>query len=174
MAEMEKGYVQVYTGDGKGKTTASMGLALRAVCAGKKVMMIQFVKGMDCSELRAPGFLPGFQVQQYGRNCFINRDPEQADIDCAVRGLNRLGEAAASGEYDVVIADEINMALYYKLFSVQDALDVLKNRAEGTELILTGRKAPREIIDAADLVTEMVEVKHYYKSGVAAREGIEM
>ncbi|MDR1322557.1 MAG: cob(I)yrinic acid a,c-diamide adenosyltransferase [Gracilibacteraceae bacterium] len=171
---MIKGYVQVYTGDGKGKTTAAMGLALRAVCAGKKVIMIQFIKGMAYSELRAPEFLPGFRIEQHGRDCFINRAPEQADIDCAVKGLARLREAASSGEYDVVIADEINIALYYKLFSVRDALDILNSRAEGTELILTGRRAPREIIDAADLVTEMKEVRHYYNEGVLAREGIEM
>jgi cob(I)alamin adenosyltransferase len=171
---MAKGYVQVYTGDGKGKTTASMGLALRALCADKKVIMIQFIKGMAYSELRASEFLPGFRIEQYGRDCFINRNPEQADIDCAVRGLGRLREAASSGEYDIVIADEINMALYYKLFAAHEVLDILNSRAGGTEMILTGRRAPQEIIDAADLVTEMKEVKHYYNEGVIAREGIEM
>ena len=170
---MEKGYVQVYTGNGKGKTTATMGLALRAVCAGRRVIVIQFIKGMAYSELRAPEFLPGFEIEQHGRECFINRNPEQEDIDCALKGLKRLRDVVTSGEYDVVIADEINIALHYKLFSVSDVLELIKGRDAGTEFILTGRKAPQEIIDAADLVTEMVEVKHYYNNGVAARVGIE-
>ena len=171
---MEKGYVQVYTGNGKGKTTAAMGLALRAVCAGKKVIMIQFIKGMDYSELRAPELLPGFEIEQYGRDCFIFNTPEQEDINCAADGLKRLRYVTGSGEYDVVIADEINVALFHKLFSVSEVLDLIINRAEGTELILTGRNAAQEIIDAADLVTEMVEVKHYYNMGVDSRAGIEM
>lgn len=170
---MEKGYVQVYTGEGKGKTTASMGLALRAVCAGKKVIMLQFTKGIDYSELKAPKLLPGFELEQYGRDCFIFNNPTQEDINAAVSGLNRLREVLTSGEYDVVIADEMNIALYYKLFSVEEVLELMKERTPSTEFVITGRNAPQEIIDAADLVTYMKEVKHYYEDGVEARKGIE-
>ena len=166
--------MHVYTGDGKGKTTAAMGLALRAVCAGKRVIMIQFMKGMQCSELHAPEYLPGFTIEQYGCDCFIDVVPAPEDYACAATGLDRFREVALSGNFDIVIADEINIALYYKLFSLADVLDILAHRSPGTELVLTGRNAPHELVDAADLVTEMVEIKHYYNKGVGAREGIEM
>jgi len=170
---MEKGYVHLYTGNGKGKTTAALGLCLRAVCAGKKVFFGQFIKGMPYSELKAVDYLPGFEMKQYGNDCFIYRDPTDKDITLAKNGLKLLGEIVRSGDYDVVVLDEVNIALYFKLFDVKDVLDILSDRPEHTEVILTGRYAPNELIDAADLVTEMKEIKHYYQIGVEARTGIE-
>ncbi|MCG8539933.1 MAG: cob(I)yrinic acid a,c-diamide adenosyltransferase [Clostridia bacterium] len=170
---MEKGYIHIYTGNGKGKTTASLGLALRAVCSGKKVYIGQFVKGMKYSEVKAEEYLPGFKIEQLGRSCFIDRVPEQEDIDSAKEGLKRCTEIISKGEYDVVVLDEINIALYFKLFTVEDVVKMLEKRAPHIEIILTGRYAPQELIEMADLVTEMKEIKHYYAEGVMARKGIE-
>ncbi len=170
---MEKGYVHVYTGDGKGKTTAALGLSLRAICAGKKVFFGQFVKGMDYSELKAVEYLPNFTIKQFGKDCFIFNDPTDEDINIARNGLKKMGEILTKGEYDLVVMDEVNIALYYHLFSVQDVLKIIDGRAEHVEVVCTGRKAPKELIDRADLVTEMKEIKHYYTKGVQAREGIE-
>lgn len=170
---MEKGYVQIYTGDGKGKTTAALGISLRAICAGFKVFFGQFVKGMKYSELKAMDFLPDFEMKQYGRNCFIFNDPEPEDIRLAKEGLKELGGKITSGEYDLVVMDELNIALHYNLFTVDDVLTILNNKAVNTEVIITGRRAPAKLIERADLVTEMKEVKHYYTQGVQAREGIE-
>lgn len=170
---MEKGYIEVYTGNGKGKTTAALGLSVRAVCAGKKVFFGQFVKGMKYSELDAVKFLPNFTMEQFGKNCFIYDKPTKADIEVARQGLKRMKEVLSSGEYDVVVMDEINIALFYKLFSVDEVLDIIDKRDPHVEVVLTGRYAPKEIIDKADLVTEMKEIKHYYTQGVMARKGIE-
>ncbi len=170
---MEKGYIQVYTGNGKGKTTAALGLALRALCAGKKVYIGQFVKGMKYSEVKAEEYLPNLKIEQLGRRCFIEKAPEDEDIEAARSGLEKCREILRSGNYDVVIMDEINIALYFKLFSTRDVIDVLNEKQESTEVILTGRYAPEEIIEIADLVTEMKEIKHYYNEGVMARKGIE-
>lgn len=170
---MEKGYVHVYTGDGKGKTTAALGLALRAACAGMKVYFGQFVKGMDYSELKAEGFVPGLEFHQFGRDCFIHKEPASEDIAAAVSGLAACAEAMSSGKYDIVVLDELNIALYYGLFSASDAVNAVSARSAGTEVIITGRKAPDEILDIADLITEMKEISHYYTKGVQAREGIE-
>lgn len=169
----EKGYVQVYTGNGKGKTTAALGLALRAVCAGKKVFMGQFIKGMAYSELKAPQWMPNFNIEQFGRDCFINNDPTAEDISIAAAGLQKSRDILLSGQYDLFILDEINVALYYKLFSEEDVLSLMRDKPSHTELVLTGRYAPDSIVEAADLVTEMKEIKHYYHQGVAARTGIE-
>ncbi|MBN2569247.1 MAG: cob(I)yrinic acid a,c-diamide adenosyltransferase [Deltaproteobacteria bacterium] len=169
-----KGYVQVYTGDGKGKTTAALGLALRASGAGLRVYIAQFVKGMDYSELAAMEKLSGsVTIKQYGRDCFIYKDPEKEDIEAAQNGLREVREIMSSGEYQVIILDEANIATYYNLFSVDDLLDFIKAKPENVELVITGRKADPRIIEEADLVTEMKEVKHYYEKGVQAREGIE-
>ncbi len=169
----EKGYVQVYTGDGKGKTTAALGLALRAVCAGKKVFMGQFVKGMDYSELKAMNYLPGFRIEQYGKDCFICNNPKKEDVDIAKRGLKKIAGVVQSGKYDVVIMDEINIALYYGLFGIDEVLQIIKSKKEHVEIIITGRYAREEILEIADLVTEMKEIKHYYQKGVESRIGIE-
>ena len=169
-----KGYVQVYTGDGKGKTTAALGLALRAVGAGLKVYIAQFVKGMKYSELDAMKKLSdSITIKQYGRDCFIYRDPEKEDIQAAQEGLKEVWEIMCSGEYQMIILDEANIATYYNLFSVDDLLDFIRAKPEEVELVITGRNADPRIIEEADLVTEMKEIKHYYTKGVQARDGIE-
>lgn len=170
---MGKGYVQVYTGNGKGKTTASLGLAVRAFLAGKKVFFGQFVKGMEYSELSLEEYLPGFKIHQFGRDCFIYNEPTAKDIEVAINGLEVFREVLKSGEYDLVVLDELNIALYYNLFSVEEAVEVIEGRAPHVEVIITGRYAPEEILNIADLITEMKEVKHYYNDGVMARKGIE-
>jgi len=168
------GYVQVYTGDGKGKTTAALGLALRASGAGLKVFIGQFAKGQEYSEIKIlREKFDNIIVRQYGRDCFIVNAPKQEDIDLARAGLAEVREAILSGAYDLVILDEINIAIYFKLFGVEDVLELIREKPEQVELVLTGRKADPQIIAAADLVTEMKEIKHYYQKGVAARTGIE-
>ena len=169
-----KGYVQVYTGDGKGKTTAAFGLALRAAGAGLSVYIAQFVKGMKYYELDALEKLSDFiTIKQYGRDCFIFNDPTDEDIKIAQEGLREVKDIMSSGKYKVIILDEANIATYYNLFSVEDLLELIRSKPEDVEIVITGRKADPEIIQAADLVTEMKEIKHYYKKGVQARDGIE-
>ena len=168
-----KGYIQVYTGNGKGKTTAAFGLALRAAMAGKKVFIGQFVKGMPYSELKMPDFIKNIEIRQYGADCFIVKAPTEHDIKIAKDGLAEMSKILKEGRHDVVIMDEANIALFYKLFSVEELLEAVNSRAEGVEVVITGRYAPQELIDAADLVTEMKEIKHYYTKGVEARTGIE-
>ncbi|SDZ19735.1 cob(I)yrinic acid a,c-diamide adenosyltransferase [Tindallia californiensis] len=169
----EKGYVQVYTGNGKGKTTAALGLSLRAVCSGKKVYVGQFIKGMAYSEMKAPSLLEGITIEQYGRDCFIKNDPTEEDVLIAKKGLDTAREIIRNKTYDVVVLDELNVALYYKLVSIDKVLDLIAAKPASTELIITGRYAPAELLEVADLVTEMKEVKHYYQQGVKARKGIE-
>ena len=169
-----KGYIQIYTGNGKGKTTASIGLTIRAIGAGKKVFFAQFVKGMIYSEIKAlEQFGESVTVKQYGLNCFIRETPKQVDIDAARKGLKEVTDVIKSGQYDVIVLDEANIAIFYNLFSAQELIDVLTQKQKSTEIIITGRYAPPELIEIADLVTEMKEIKHYYNSGVQARKGIE-
>lgn len=171
---LDKGYVQLYYGNGKGKTTAAMGLALRAAGCGLQVYIAQFVKGLKYSELISLEKLKeNITVKQYGRGCYIKREATQKDVDAAQNGLSEVKNIVASGKYDVVILDEITIAEYFKLLSVEDVLDLIASKPHNVELILTGRKADSRIIEAADLVTEMVEIKHYYNKGIEAREGIE-
>jgi len=169
----ERGYLQVYTGNGKGKTTAAIGLAIRAASAGKKVFIGQFVKGMHYSELDLLEKIENITVRQYGRDCFIYREPSKEDIDSALNGLAEMELVLKGGEYGVVIMDEASIALYYKLFTFESLKSAIENRSDGVEVIVTGRYAPQELIDMADLVTEMKEIKHYYTKGVEARTGIE-
>lgn len=169
-----QGYVQVYTGDGKGKTTAALGLALRAAGAGLKVFIGQFIKGLEYSEISAlRKKLPEITVRQYGRGCFIINKAEEQDKQLARAGLEEISAIIQSGEYDVVILDEANIAIYFELFSIDDLLKIIAAKPEHVELIITGRKAHPALIEAADLVTEMQEIKHYYQKGVQARKGIE-
>lgn len=169
-----QGYVQVYTGDGKGKTTAAFGLALRAVGAGIKVFIGQFVKGMKYSELEAFKRLSDqVVIKQYGRDCFIFNKPQEEDFKLAREALAEMKKIMASGEYGLVILDEANIATHYKLFEVEDLLEAVEQKHESVEVVITGRKAHPKIIERADLVTEMKEIKHYYTKGVAARTGIE-
>jgi len=174
--KLAQGLVQVYTGEGKGKTTAALGLAFRALGRGFKVFMLQFLKSEDNGELHACRlFGDHFLIEQTGLNGFIRPDRiAAADIQRAQQALHRAREILTSGDYDLVILDEINMAMYFELISVREVLTLLQDRAPHVEAILTGRGAPQAIMDAADLVTEMRNLKHYYDAGVQARCGIEL
>lgn len=170
----KKGYIHVYTGDGKGKSTAAFTVALRTIGAGGSVYIAQFVKDMKYSDVIAmEQFLPNVQIKQYGNGCFIFDKPKQIDIEMAKSGLNEVAEIIKSGEYDLVILDEANIAIHFDLFSAEDLIAALKEKTEHTEIIITGRYAKQELIDFADLVTEMKEVKHYYTQGVLSRKGID-
>ena len=143
----DKGYIQIYTGNGKGKTTCALGLSLRAICNGYSVFFGQFLKGQDYSELKAVESLQNFTIRQYGTANFVFND--------------------------IIVMDEVNIAIHKNLITVDDVIDILKLRPENTEMILTGRYAHEKLIEIADLVTEMKEIKHYYTQGVMSRAGIE-
>ena len=171
---MMQGFVQVYTGDGKGKTTAALGLALRAVGADLRVYIGQFIKNADYSEIKAlERFADCITIEQFGRGCFLLTEPCQADIDAAHQGLVTLSQVLVSGAYDVVIADEANVAVALQLIDENDLLALIDRRPPQVELVLTGRGAPPLVLERADLVTEMRMVKHYYDQGILARKGIE-
>jgi cob(I)alamin adenosyltransferase len=169
-----QGFVQVYTGDGKGKTTAALGLAMRAAGAGLRVYIGQFIKSADYSELTTLQRLADcITVQQFGRGCFLLTEPSQADIDAAHAALAAIDAVLTSGAFDLVIADEINVACALGLINEQDILNLMTRRPLSVELVLTGRGAPASVLARADLVTEMRPIKHYYEQGVLARKGIE-
>ncbi|MFP4557080.1 MAG: cob(I)yrinic acid a,c-diamide adenosyltransferase [Bacteroidales bacterium] len=171
--QQKKGYIHLYTGNGKGKTTAAIGLAIRAVGAGKNVFIAQFVKGMHYAELDSLKRFPEIVIRQYGLDCFIKSKPTQKDIDAARNGLTEVKSIIEKNMFDIVILDEVCIALYYKLFGTEELLSLLKRKPVGMEIVLTGRYAPEELINAADLVTDMKEIKHYYNNGVEAKKGIE-
>ena len=156
---MNKSYIHLYTGNGKGKTTAAIGLAIRAVGAGKRIYIAQFVKGMPYAELEALKRFPEIDIQQFGRDCFIKKAPVQADIDAARKGLNKAKELLSENKYDLIILDEICIALHYNLFKTEEVLTMLKNRKSSAEIILTGRYAPAALSELADLHTEMKDVR---------------
>lgn len=168
-----KGFIHLYTGNGKGKTTAALGLALRAAGAGKKVYIAQFVKGMHYSELDALQRFPEIELKQFGLDCFIVNEPTSADIGAARAGLAETRKVLAGKKFDVVVLDEICIALFYRLVELGDVLSLLRSKPAETEVVMTGRYAPEALYDAADLVTEMTEIRHYYSKGVEARKGIE-
>lgn len=168
------GKVHVYTGNGKGKTTSALGLAIRAVGANLNVFIGQFAKGRKYSELKSLKDIENIKVEQFGQNYFIKGKPTEEDIDSAVQGFEKIKKILKSGKYEVVILDEANIATFYDLFSVEELIKIIDNRAKNVEVIITGRMADQKIIDYADLVTEMKEIKHYYQNGVTARKGIEM
>lgn len=165
--------IQVYTGNGKGKTTAALGLALRASGAGLKVYIGQFVKGKHYSELNALRKIKNIKLEQFGRNCFIKKLPDQKDIESAKIGLEKIKKIIVKGIYDVVILDEINIALKLKLLTLKDVIVLLKKVPKKIELVLTGRNAHPKIVKIADLVSQIKEIKHYYQKGIKARKGIE-
>ncbi|MCQ9207361.1 MAG: cob(I)yrinic acid a,c-diamide adenosyltransferase [Omnitrophica bacterium] len=171
--KLKKGLVQVYTGNGKGKTTAAFGLALRATGAGLKVYILQFIKGRFYSELAAFKRIKGLKIVQSGRGCFIRKKPNQRDRDLAEKGLLKAEANIMSGIYDVVILDEVNVALHFELLNTEDIITLIKKKPKNVELVLTGRYCPQEILKQADLVTEMREIKHPYRKGIGARRGIE-
>jgi len=171
-----KGYIQVYTGDGKGKTTAALGLALRAAGYKHKVYIGQFLKGQEYGELlSAKKLSPYITIEQFGRKGFIHvtKDPDEEDIKRARRGLKKCREAMLSRKYRIIILDEINVAVDFNLLAEEKIHEFLDKKPEDVEIILTGRYAPPSFLKRADLVTEMKAKKHYYKKGVRAREGIE-
>jgi cob(I)alamin adenosyltransferase len=174
--KLRRGYVQVYTGNGKGKTTAALGLALRAAGSGFRTYIGQFCKGQKYGELESIKMLSPFvTIEQFGRKSFMHvKDPaDPADVRMARRGLARSRAAMLSGRYEIVVLDEILIALFFHLLGEDEVLALLDERPDGVELVLTGRYAPASIIRRAGLVTEMKERKHYYAKGVEARIGIE-
>jgi len=171
---LEKGFIQVYTGNGKGKTGAAFGLALRAIGRGLRVCIIQFIKGgFDYGELHVAGKLPLLEMAAYGRGQFIRGKPTAEDVIEAKRAFDHAKRAIQNGMFDIVVLDELNMAMHLDLLSVKDVIKVLKEKPPNVEVVLTGRYASKEIIDVADLVTEMREIKHPYAQGIQARRGIE-
>jgi cob(I)alamin adenosyltransferase len=174
-AKYNRGIVYVITGDGKGKTTAALGLALRALGHGRKVFMVQFMKGRKYGEvLAAESYLPGITIRQCGLDSFVMRDnPAPVDIDLACQGLSLASDALHNGDYDMVILDEINVALDFKLVSLPEVLELIRNRPASVDLVLTGRCAPEEIIAAADTVSNIQDIKHHYSQGIKERAGME-
>jgi cob(I)alamin adenosyltransferase len=171
---MRRGYVQVYTGNGKGKTTAALGLAIRAAGAGLRIFIAQFIKKKKCSEHHLlAGLGDSITVRQYGRGLIMGRPPSPGDRKAASEGYGAVKDILLSGHYDVVILDEANVAVRYGLITAQDLLELIALKPKRVELVITGRYADERVIQAADLVTEMREIKHYAKEGVSARRGIE-
>jgi len=175
MAKLEKGLVQVYTGDGKGKTSAAFGLALRAVGRSLRVYIVQFIKGgFDYGELYVIKNLPNVTLKAFGTGRFVtSRPPSDEDVELAKQAFQLAKDVIQSGKYDVVILDEINVALNLNLIKLQETLKLINTKPTHVEIVLTGRDAPDEIIEVADMVTEMKEIKHPFKKGVRARKGIE-
>ena len=171
---MRKGYIHIYTGNSKGKTTAALGLALRAMGAGLKVFVGQFVKKRICSEHKAlERFKDLITIRQYGTGFLRAKVLTPSEKASAKKGLEDVKKALLSGQYDMVILDEVNIAVHYGLISADDVLKLLDKKPQETEVIITGRYADEKLIKKADLVTEMKEIKHYFKQGVKARKGIE-
>ena len=170
-----RGLVIVITGNGKGKTTSAFGQALRAIGQGYKVFIVQFMKGRDYGEfLAAEKYLPRLTIRRSGLDSFVMRDhPAPIDIELARQGFELAQKAVASGKYDMIILDEINVAVDFKLVPLKDVVDFIQNRPPGVDLILTGRYAPKEILKLADTVSEVREIKHHYAAGIKDRPGIE-
>lgn len=172
---MEQGLIQVYTGDGKGKTTAAIGLAMRAIGKGFKVYMVQFLKGRHYGEVEtAKRLSDSFVLVQSGLDTFVKKgEPSAEDLRLAHEGLELARKAITGGEYDIVILDEINVAVELGVLTLDEILPVIDAKPDTVELVLTGRYAPAEFCERADLITEMKNVRHCYDKGVALREGIE-
>lgn len=169
------GLVIVITGNGKGKTTSAFGQALRAIGQGFKVFIVQFMKGRDYGEfMAAEKYLPRLTIQRSGLDSFVMRDnPAPVDIKLARQGFDMAKKAAASGKYNMIILDEINVAVDFKLIPLEDVINFIKNKPPALDLILTGRYAAKEIIKLADTVSEVKEIKHHYAAGIKNRAGIE-
>ena len=171
---MEKGYIHVYTGNGKGKTTSAIGLGIRAAGAGLKVHMLQFMKGRRYSELDSIEKIKNFTFSQHGRDEFVNKEnPKKIDINLAKEGFSLAKELIKNDKFDMIILDEINVAVDFNLIDLKDLIKLTQNKPEKLELVLTGRFAHAEIQRVADYVTEMLEIKHPYQQGINARKGID-
>jgi len=171
-----RGYVHIYTGDCKGKTTAALDLAFRAMGRGLRTYIGQFMKGVHYGELDAARMVPRYiTIKQYSKNSFTHTQnpPLEEDITLAREGLEKGQQAMLSAYYAIIVLDEIITAHSFCLLSTEEVLELIERRPDGIELILTGRHAPQQLVDAADLVTEMKELKHYYQRGVKAQDGIE-
>ncbi len=174
LAPFGHGYVQVYTGDGKGKTTAAIGLAVRAAGAGLRVFIAQFIKMGRYSEIAVLEKLSDSIVcRQYGRGCWLRGQPSAEDVRLAREGLEEVRSVIESGEYQLVVLDEADVVTWFGLLDVEELLQLIDIKPDGVELVFTGRRADPRLIERADLVTEMREIKHYYHQGVPARRGIE-
>jgi len=168
------GYIHIYTGNGKGKTTSAIGLAVRAIGAGNKVFIGQFLKSGKYSEINALNQFPDqIQIEHYGLGKFVKGNPSEEDTVAGVAGYKKIQQVLEAGGHDLVILDEGNVAVKYGIITEQDLLDLFNNKPDHVEMVVTGRGATQALIDRADLVVEMKEVKHYYKQGVRARLGIE-
>ncbi len=176
---LEKGYIQVYTGNGKGKTTSSIGLVIRALGAGYKVFFSQFMKNSDYSEIIALKniekncYSGQLVIEQFGLEGRLFQKPDSRDREAASEGFNKAFKAVSEGDFDLVILDEINIAVYKNIIDESEVLNLMENKSESTELILTGRYATDNIIGKADLVSEINPIKHYADEGISARMGIE-
>ena len=171
----KSGTVQVYTGNGKGKTTAALGMCLRNLGHDRKVFMLQFMKGSErYGEFKVADKLSGFEVMQIGRDEFVKReDPDPRDLELAREGYEIAKEKIQSGEYDLIVLDEIIIAEDFGLIKLEELKELINNKPDELELVLTGRYAHKDIIDLADLVSEVREVKHHFVEGVGARQGVE-
>jgi len=168
------GLIMVFTGDGKGKTTAAVGQALRALGHGFRVYMIHFMKGRDYGEFLALEKMPNLTLVRAGRDCFVSReDPDPVDIDLARDGFARAGAAIRSGEYDLVVLDEINVAVDFGLIAEEDLIGLLREKPAGVTVVLTGRGASQELVKMADMVSEVLAIKHHYEQGADCERGIE-
>jgi cob(I)alamin adenosyltransferase len=171
----DRGLVMVITGNGKGKTTAAFGQALRSIGQGYNIFIVQFMKGRKYGEfIAAQKYLPNLTIRRSGLDSFVMRDnPATIDIEMAKKGLNAAQKAIKSGKYDMVILDEINVALDFKLISLPDVVELVRTKPAHLDIILTGRYAPKGIIDIADTVSDIQEIKHHYNTGIKDRAGIE-
>ena len=167
--------IHIYTGNGKGKTTAALGQALRAVGHGLKVLMIQFMKGqINYGELKSARHLPLLEIEQFGRAEFVNPEhPEEIDRELARKAMLRAQQAIQKKRYDMVILDEINVAVHFGLISIGEVLALLKRTPRDVDVVLTGRYMPEQFAEHADLISDIREVKHHFHDGVSARKGIE-
>ena len=171
---MIKGLIQVYTGDGKGKTTAALGLALRAAGRNMKVLIVQFMKKWDYGELHSVELIPNIILMTFGTKDFVRKGKvKKIDYEEAKKAFSFGIVGMQSGDYDIVIFDELNMALYYELLDLKEVIQEIKEKPDKVEVVITGRRASNEIIEIAELVTEMKEIKHPYQKGIEARRGIE-
>ena len=172
---LKKGYIQLYTGNGKGKTTAALGQALRAAGAGLNTVIIQFMKGQHYSELDSIKKIKEITIEQFGSKNFytINDENFEEQYTLAQNGIKRAQEVLNNNKFDIIILDEIVTALYFKILTLDEIIKLIEQKPNNKELILTGRGAPQHLISLCDLVTEMTEIKHYYEQGITARKGIE-
>ncbi len=174
MADKKPGLIMVYTGDGKGKTTAAVGQAVRALGQGYRVFMIHFMKGRDYGEFLALEQMPKLTIVRAGRDCFVSREkPDPVDIDLAREGFNRAVEAVNSGRFNLVVLDEINVAVDYGLVAEKELLTLLEHKPKEVSVVLTGRGATAEVVKKADMVSEILNIKHHYQQGAECLPGIE-